>query len=244
MTHDGRARRRLLWPTLFTVPALAVLLGLGTWQVQRLHEKETLIAEREARLAAPPLDVAAIGRMTAALERRRVRAAGTFLHDREMHLVARSRHGQAGVHVVTPMRLVAGGHVLVDRGWVPRDRADPATRAAGQVEGTVEVVGILRAGGRPSHWTPDNQPADDVWHYVDVGAMAARAGLADARDYYIVAGDAPNPGGLPVGRRLAVEIANDHLQYAITWYALAAALAVIYLIHAVRRTDGTPRGQR
>ena len=91
---DARRLRPQLWPTLFTLPALIALIGLGTWQVQRLHWKDALIAEREAGLAAPPLGLAAIGKFSASLEHRRVRLAGTFRHDREMHLVARGYRGQ------------------------------------------------------------------------------------------------------------------------------------------------------
>jgi surfeit locus 1 family protein len=144
--------------------------------------------------------------------------------------------------VVTPLALAGGGHVLVERGWVPQARTDPATRRDGQIAGPVEIVGILRAGGRPSGWTPDNQPEDGVWHYVDVAAMAARAGLADARDFVVVAGPAASPGGLPIGTRFAVEVANNHLQYAVTWYALAVVLAVIYLIYHWRPPGPARRG--
>jgi surfeit locus 1 family protein len=240
-SDGGRRFRLLLWPTLFTVPTLAMLVGFGTWQVQRLHWKEALIAEREARLAAPPVNIASIRRMSAALDHRRVVASGRFLHDREMHLVARTLQGRVGVRVVTPLALIGGGHVLVDRGWVPRHRVDPATRRAGQLRSPVEVVGIIRRAGRMNSWTPDNQPKDGVWHYVDVRAMAARAGFSDARDFFVAAGPAPNPGGLPIGRRLAIDVANNHLKYAVTWYALAVTLAVIYLIYHVRAAGGSPR---
>ncbi len=242
---DGAGRfRPLLWPTLITVPALIALLGLGTWQVQRLNWKDALIAERQARLAAAPLAIAATAKMTAALDHRRVRAAGRFLHDREMHLVARSHRGRVGVRVVTPLALAGGGHVLVDRGWVPRTKADPATRPEGQIHEVVEIAGIVRSGGRLSDWTPDNRPADGVWHYVDIQAMAARAGLSGVRDFVFVAGPVANPGGLPIGTRFAVEVPNDHLQYAITWYALAAALAAIYLIYHLRPSGATRREAR
>lgn len=86
---------------------------------------------------------------------------------------------------------------------------------------------------------PDNRPRDGVWHYVDVVAMAARARIAGAAPFYIVAGPAPNPGGYPIGAETRLTMRNDHLQYVLTWYALAAALVVIYLLyHRRRRIDG------
>ena len=238
----GGRIRRLFWPTLITVPTLIALVGFGTWQVQRLHWKEALIAEREAHLAVPPMSIAAIGTMTASLDHRRVRATGTFLHDREMHLVARSHRGQVGVRVITPLALAGGGNVLVDRGWVPRDKTDPANRRGGQIRSPVEIIGILRAGGRPSSWTPDNGPNENVWHYIDIPAMAARAGLSKFRDFVVLAGPAPNPGGVPIGTPLTVEVANNHLQYAVTWYALAAVLAAIYLIYHLGPMGAMRRG--
>ena len=171
---------------------------------------------------------------------RRVRLEGRFAHDRELQLYGRSHRGVAGVHVLTPLVRPQGAAVLVDRGWVPRTRADPRTRRDGQTPGAVDIVGILRAGGRPSDWTPDNRPEDGIWHYVDIPAMASRVRLSDVRDFIVVAGPDANPGGLPIGKRFVVELTNKHLQYAFTWYALAAVLAAIYLIYHLR-PPGAPR---
>lgn len=220
---------------------LAVLVGLGTWQVQRLHWKEGVIALRAAGLAAAPLTVDAVPSDPAEVEFRRIRVSGTLLHDREMQLLARTYRRAAGVHVVTPLRLADGAIVLVDRGWVPRSRRDPASRTLGQVGGRVEITGILRTGGRTSPWIPDNDPQANTWHYIDVAAMAARSGLAPVKPFVIEAGPAANPGGLPIGGRTRFRLPNDHLQYAITWYALAAALMAIYVLYH-RRQAGRPRG--
>ncbi len=234
-TDGARRFRPTFWPTVMAIPMLAVLLGLGSWQVQRLHWKEGLIAEREAGLAAPPLDIGEVG--AAVPEFRRVRASGVFLHDREFLLVARTYRGRAGSHVVTPLRLADGGIVLVDRGWVPYGYEDPRKRPAGQIAGRVVVSGILRAGGRDSPWIHDNDAVKGDWFYVDIAAMAAHARLSGARGFFIEAGSAANPGGLPVGGQTRFQLANDHLQYAVIWYALAAVLLAIYLVYHLRRGD-------
>ena len=98
-----------------------------------------------------------------------------------------------------------------------------------------ELVDALRAGGKGSGWTPDNEPAKRVWHYVDPPAMAAAMGVADAKLYYIAVDETPNPGGYPIGGATGGTLPNNHLQYAITWYALAVALVVIYIVFHLKR---------
>lgn len=232
--------RPALWPTVMTVPALAALVALGTWQVERLAWKEALIAERAAGLAAPPLALPREVEDPAGLAFRRVTVRGRFRHEAEFHLLATSRTGRAGYHVITPLvRGDGGATVLIDRGWVPYERKDPETRAAGQLDGTVPVTGIVRGPGAQGRFVPDNRPEENTWYWRDLDAMAARAG-PDVRPLLVEAGPAPNPGGYPLGGQTRTELANRHLGYALTWYALAAALAVIYVVY--HRQRGSARG--
>lgn len=227
--------RPRLGPTLMTIPALIVLLALGTWQLERLEWKEGLIAERTSRAAAPAIAPPGADADLSELEFRPVRLRGRFLNDQEMFLAARSMNGNVGYHVVTPFLLENGAAVLVDRGWIPLDRKDASARSEGEIAGGTEVVGLIREGGRTGWFTPDNRPGENFWFYVDVPAMAAHAGLAQSLPYFVEAGPAENPGGLPIGGQTRLKLRNDHLQYAVTWYLLALALVVIYLIyHRVR----------
>ncbi|HSE75122.1 MAG TPA: SURF1 family protein, partial [Dongiaceae bacterium] len=120
--------RPTLWPTLFSVPAVIVMIALCVWQVHRLHWKEGLIADRESRIAAEPAALPPVGTDPAQMEYRRVRLEGMFLHDKELYLGARSMNGNVGYHVLTPFALAGGGSVLVDRGWVPVARKLPERR--------------------------------------------------------------------------------------------------------------------
>lgn len=223
----------LLWPTIITLPSLLILLALGTWQVQRLELKRSLIAQREAALAAPP--IAAPENFDPARHAfRRVRLEGRFLHERELYTAPRSRAGKPGLRVVTPLLLGDGSVVMVDRGWLPRANKAPASRGAGQMTGRVTVEGVIRRSDQRGRFVPENQPADNLWFTRDVPAMAEHAGLGRVRPYLVEAGPAANPGGLPIGRAYRVDLRNDHLQYVVTWYALAAALLVIYILYARR----------
>jgi surfeit locus 1 family protein len=237
--------RPTLWPTLISVPAFLVMVGLCIWQVQRLHWKEALIAEREARVAAEPAALPAADADPAAAEYRRVRLEGVFLHDKELYLGARSLNGNPGYHVLTPFALAEEGTVLVDRGWVPVERKTPESRAEGQPEGPQALEGIVRLPRGRAWMQPDNEPGRNMWFFVDLPAMAAASGASFRADLYVEAGPKENPGTYPVGGQTRIELPNDHLQYAITWGLLAAALGVIYVLYHLKlereRNPGAPR---
>ena len=226
--------RPTLWPTLFSVPAFIVLVGLCVWQVQRMHWKEELIAERESRVAAEPVALPAPNGETGGVEYRRVRLEGIFLHDKEMFLGARSHNGNAGYQVLTPFVLNGGGIVLVNRGWIPVERKPPNSRPEGQVVGTQTLDGIVRLAHGKAWMQPDNEPDRNMWFYVDLPAMAAASAVDLRTDLYVDVGPAENPGKYPVGGQTRIELPNDHLQYAITWGLLAVALAVIYVLYHLK----------
>lgn len=229
--------------------AFAVLLSLGTWQVERLAWKEALIARVEARVDAPaeplPSPAAWAGLDAEEIEYRPVRLAGTFDHAREIHVfIALSRPkgpaGGQGYFVLTPLTLDDGHVVFVNRGFVPDGRKDPATRAEGQVAGHVEIEGLMRPPERGSWTSPDADPIRNIWFVRDPAAMAAAAGLDPAMvaPFTVDARAGQTPGGLPQGGETIVSFPNSHLGYSITWYGLAAALAVVVAVVALRRRRG------
>jgi len=232
--------RPRLAPTLFTVPALLILLGLGTWQVQRLHWKEGLIAQRAAMVTAPPIAPPQSLAEAEANQFRHVADDGVLLNDQEIYLAATSDSGESGYQVLTPMQEAGGRTIFLNRGFVPLELKDPKKRSAGEPTGTVHIAGLLRVppAEKPTFFLPDNRPDLDLWFWVDLPAMAKAAGVPDAVPFYVDADKTPNPGGWPKGGVTRLELPNDHLQYAITWYALAVALIVIYVLYH-RRTTST-----
>ena len=221
---SGRSKLTLL---LAAGTAFVLLLGLGAWQLERRSWKLGLIAEREAALAAAPAHLEAADTDPPRFEFQRIEARGRFAHDHELYLASQFLNDRPGWHVITPLLLDDGSALLVDRGFVPDTAKDPAARPQGEIAGPVTVEGILRLTTQPGLFTPDNQPARNIWFRRDAAAMAAATGLPRVRPYFLVAGPSPNPGGLPVGTPERVDLPNDHLQYAITWFALAGAVLVI-----------------
>lgn len=214
------ARKSLLVPTLFTLGGLVLLLGLGTWQLERRVWKEGLIAEREAGLAAPAAPLPSTLAAAQPLEYHRVTASGRLLGDRALHLHATSAAGTLGWHVLTPMLLDDGSAVLVQGGFT-------TDVGAGAMTGARSVTGLLRLSPPRRGWfVPSDRPERNEWFAVDLPAMAAADQLDRMLPFYIDASGEPPP-----------ELPNDHLQYAATWYALAAVLVVFYIL-VVRRRRG------
>lgn len=214
------------------VAAIAVFLALGAWQVQRLFWKLDLIARVDARLAAEPVPAPGPGAW-AGLDRAtdaylRVTATGRFLHDREVRTLAVTDLGP-GYWVMTPLA-TRDFVVLVNRGFVPADRRDPATRIEGQPFGEVTVSGLLRFSEPGGGFLRSNDPATGRWYSRDVAAIVAWERVeGPVAPYFVDADAAPNPGGLPVGGLTVVHFRNAHLSYALTWFALAGGLAWLAL---------------
>jgi surfeit locus 1 family protein len=214
--------------------ALAALLSLGTWQVERLQWKEGLLADIAERRAAAPValsEIETLLRTGGDIEYRRVSATGTFDHQKERHFFA-TFQGSTGFYVYTPMTLADGRILFVNRGFVPYEMKEPTTRPAGEVTGEQTVTGYARSrlSTKPSTIVPDNDIAKNIFYWKDFDAMVASAGLdaSKAIPFFVDADtSAANPGGWPKGGVTQFDLPNSHLQYAVTWYGLAAALVAV-----------------
>lgn len=235
-----------LWLTVATLAGLAMLIGLGVWQLQRLEWKEGLIAQIAARSKQDPISLEqAIARAEEGADLRYtpVRAEGRFHHTRERYLYALSLDGEPGWHVITPLQTVEGDVVLVDRGFVPEDLRDPSARPGGQVEEVVTVVGLVRPSEPPSVFVPDNDPEANQWFNRDLPAMSRSmfpSGTVQAAPFFLEAKAGEVPGGWPRGGQTRLTLTNHHLQYALTWFGLALCLVAVYAVY-VRSAYNAPR---
>ena len=229
--------RSLFWPAFLALAGLVVLIGLGAWQLQRLEWKTGLIATVAARadgvaVAVPP--PAGWDRMDLAdWEYRPVTLTGAFDHGREIHVFTslaspRGRHGGPGYWVIAPLALDGGGTVMVNRGFVPGSSKDRSARRQGLVGGRQVLTGLLRRPERRGWFVPGNDIAGNVWHYRDIDAMRKVSGAARLAPFLVDLRGPPPPGGLPQPGETLLRFTNNHLQYAITWFALAACLIAVF----------------
>jgi len=227
--------RPLLWPTIVMLPIFLFSLSLGVWQMERRAWKRDILDRIATNQAAAPLTLDELLKGDPLrFEYGRVRVSGSFLHDREFFLAARSLKNKVGMQVVTPLRTDDGVIVLFDRGWIPSEKKEPARRAEGQLPGKVDLVGVVRRSQIKRQFAPDNDPARNFWFHVDVPLMRQMAGgqpdpVLDS--FFLEADATANPGGVPIGGQTRLDIPNDHLQYAITWFLIALAGAGVYLAY-------------
>lgn len=218
--------------TIVSILAFVLLSGLGFWQIERLHWKLALIAEVNRNLSAPPLTL----RQTMAMgygkvQYHRVTLKGRFDNRLESYVFTTGPGGEAAYHVLTPFRLTDGRFLIVDRGYVPLALRAPGTRKPGELEGVRQIVGVWRIPDAPGLFTPPPDAKKRVWYARDVAAMAKADHIALVAPAIVEADAAPNPGGWPKGGQTVVRFRNQHLQYAITWFALAAGLLIVYLAY-------------
>jgi surfeit locus 1 family protein len=247
---DARNPRSMAWLALvlaFAVLACAGFVALGVWQVNRLAWKEALIAQVDRQLRATPTDVPKPPAWPALRreqdEYRRLHAQGRFDFHREV-LVRASTELGAGYWVLTPMQLAGGEWLLVNRGFVPPDLRDQVPHG----DALQTVIGLLRFSEPGGSLLQKNEPTQGRWYSRDVAAIAAAQHLTGQVapffiDAQVGAGAGPGASGdWPRAGLTVIHFTNNHLAYALTWFALAVimAAAIGYLMAHERRLRGRP----
>jgi surfeit locus 1 family protein len=223
---------RLLWPGVMAMVMLAVLLGLGTWQVMRLQWKLGLLAQIARAEAAPAVPLpAAPDPFT------KVQATGHLRDDLSASYGAEVRDTpvgtELGTQLITPLEVPDGDVILVDRGWVPDKRPHPIARA----EGDVTVEGYVRPSDKQSMFSATDNLAAREFYTLDASAIGSALGLHRVASFILVGRGPSPPEHYPDPAHHLPRPPNNHLSYAITWYGLAVALVVIFVLWARKALD-------
>jgi surfeit locus 1 family protein len=214
-----------LGPIIIGVSGFCVLLALGIWQFTKVQWKNSIIAEAEQRLLAPP------SALPTTLDPprddyKRVMLEGVFLNDEESYFLTSRPPFGPGFDVIVPFVTTDDRRVLVDRGYVPQSLRDPAERTDTKVEGTTQVVGVLRWPDDTSAWTLDADLSKREFYSRSVPPLAD---FMETEPVMVMASETDGPGW-PRGSKAQVNIRNQHLPYAIQWFAIAAVWALMSLI--------------
>jgi surfeit locus 1 family protein len=236
-------RAGLVWPALLALAGLAVLIGLGTWQMSRKAWKEgllALIAERARASPVPLGEALRRWRETGDVEYLHVRLTGGFRHEAERYVFAIDEQLGPGFHVYTPLETVDGQLVLLNRGFVPDRLKEPALRPQGQLAGDAVVTGLARRPQSRAWFTPESDARRNVFYWPDFAGMLGSLPPAwqgrQVVPFFVEADAGPaNPGGLPKGGVTRLTLPNRHLEYALTWYGLALTLVGVFAAFARSR---------
>jgi surfeit locus 1 family protein len=211
--------------------------ALGTWQVQRRQWKLDLIEEVEEKLHRAPLtsldEVDPL--LTQPVETGDavpVQLSGTFVHEQEMLVGPRQRDGQTGYHVVTPFQVRNTNRgILVNRGWISKTLERRQDRPDGLPKGNTSIFGLLRRTTNKNLFTPANNEAKGQYYYIDIEQMAKHTDvepiLVEETIDASYSTDDLEERGIPVGKPHEVLLRNNHMQYIVTWYALALATSAM-----------------
>jgi surfeit locus 1 family protein len=228
-----------LWPTILTLVMMAIVIGLGTWQVQRLAWKTELLATIAARTNADPVDLPPVIAEPKDWLFRSVHLSGHFDNAKALWLYGRTYDGKAGIHLLVPLIRPEGDPILVDRGFVPFEHGSElaAFETVFELPGqSAHVNGIVRLPEPGGLFLPSNIPNRNIWYWVDISSMKNQLTMPLAPVYIAERpGDNPHLGvhfdwPAATGGTEGTGIRNEHLNYAIFWYSMAGVLAVIYLI--------------
>ncbi len=225
-----------LGSALTVLVCLAILIGLGVWQLQRLKWKEGVLARVAALQSAPARPLGEILKGGGDFDFVRVSLDCPDLERRPLLRLFGVRDGIAGYRLITACPIAAAGYssILVDRGFTSFDQAVAAMQP-GRAVLPGPVTGVLRKGDKPTFVTPGNRLGENLWYSRDVQAMARQLHApAPAPIYLMIERPAPAAGG-PVPAPIPPDIPNRHLEYALTWFGLAAALIGVYAAMLLRR---------
>lgn len=212
---------------------VSVLIGLGVWQLHRKEEKRALIAALTERLAAAPAALPPKSRWQnldpERDEFRRVIFTGTFDPQPEAQVYSsgsalRTDVSGLGTFVFAPARLADGELVVINRGFVP----DGAAVKPGVAREPIVMTGYIRFPEKAVWFTPHRDAAQHLWFSRDHLAMAGAYAWGEVAPFYIDLETPAPASGLPKPGLLHVHLKNDHLQYAITWFGLALAVAATF----------------
>lgn len=222
--------------TVWTLIGIALLCGLGKWQLDRLQWKLGLIAAADTRSHAPPVPLdSLLGKPARDVEYTHADAEGAFIADKRAYLFSQLEDGRIGFQLLEPLRLADGRVLIVDRGFVPQADKDMPTETPPPPAGETRIAGLVRADQKPGLFAAPPDLANKVFYVRDIPEIASALGLSGVLPV-MLAEDLTGPhGSYPEGGHTRLTFRNDHLQYAFTWFSLALVLLVMYFVYHAKR---------
>ena len=201
---------KLIFPLVLGVVGIVILIMLGTWQLQRLDWKNTLLDNIEQKITAEPVQLTE--ELSEVKDQYRSVIIEGVIRPGEIHVLTSLKSMGPGFLVVVPFELVDGKIIMVDRGFIPE-----AEKNLERSRGRVKILGNLLWPNETDSFTPAPDAKKNMWFARDLKKMSNQL----KTDEVLVVMRESTPTGTPLPQPIGIHIANDHLGYAITWFSLA-----------------------
>ena len=206
---------------LFVIIFVTIFCALGTWQLYRLQWKLELISEITFGLDSSPIEYS----NSIKKNYQRVSAKGKFNFDKQIYLYSLNDNGKPGYDVITPFRTNKNENVLVNRGWIKKELKNNPTINK-NIEDEQKIIGLLRKIYKPNIFKPDNDLKNNIWFSINLEDLKVTSGER-FNEFVIFLED--NQAKTPIPRKITIDVPNNHLKYAITWYAISISIIFYYL---------------
>ena len=206
---------------LFVVFFVTIFCVLGTWQLYRLQWKLELISDIALGLESSPIQYS----NSIKKNYQRVNTKGKFFFEKQIYLYSLNDNGKPGYDVVTPFKTNKNENVLVNRGWIKKElKGNPSINVKENSE--QQIVGLLREIYKPNIFKPDNDLKNNIWFSINLEDLKEATG-EQFSDFVIFLED--NQVNIPLPKKISIDVPNNHLKYAITWYAISISIIFYYL---------------
>ncbi len=212
---------------------LVILSSLGLWQASKISAKTKLLEQITAGLSATALPLPIHVDDPVSLSYRKVTFVGSVADKEIIQVFGTNRKGKPGYYLYQPVKSQYGMAVIVNWGWIPLSAKTVPALPVGEVR----VSGVLMLSAIGNSFTPENKPETKEWYVANVHELAAAFGLR-TKEYYhfrIFSDQTESPSGLPLGGQVRIDIPNNHFEYTLTWFGLAAAMTVVYVAFGIKR---------
>ena len=206
---------------LFVILFVTIFCALGSWQLYRLQWKLELISEIAFGLNSSPIEFS----NSTNRNYQRVSVKGKFNFDQQIYLYSLNDNGKPGFDVVTPFRTNKNENVLINRGWINKElKGNPNINL--EAESQKRITGLLRKIYKPNIFKPDNDLKNNVWFSINLEDIKEFTG-EQYSEFVIFLED--NQAKIPLPKKITIDVPNNHLKYAITWYAISISIIFYYL---------------
>ena len=212
--------KKLFLSLIYSSMALLILVSLGTWQLERLRWKTDILSSMKESLSLPPLKITS--QVIDNIDQysfRRIQLTGNYLYKDNITIYSKVFNKKVGKHLIVPLE-TKYGIILVNRGFIPSDFNIENNIKSGEIS----INGIVKFQQKINYFTPNNNVIKNEWYYININEVSNFLSLPLLNFYIVEENNIEEK--YPVGSQYNINIPNDHLQYAITWFSLALALSI------------------